>query len=88
MVHFYDIRMIAFGSREAMNYCALDDAFQMIGGAPSPGCGADSATKEARREERRKARRCKGPAAAYLNIQDPDRPSGIKLPDIPPMNSF
>jgi len=70
-----------------MNYCALDDAFQMIGGAPSPGCATDYATKEARREERRKARRCKGPAATYLDIQDPDRPAGIKLPDIPPMNS-
>ena len=57
-----------------MNYCALDDAFQAIGGAPSPGCLMDSATKAARKEERRKARRCKGPAATYLDL-DPDRPS-------------
>jgi len=40
-----------------MNYCALDDAFQSIG-AP-PGCINDSAAKAARKEGRRKARRCK-----------------------------
>lgn len=57
-----------------MNYCALDDAFQAIGGAPSPGCSMDAASKAARKEERRKARRCKGPAATYLDL-DPDRPS-------------
>ena len=69
-----------------MNYCALDDAFQALG-APSPGCIKDYASKEARKEERRKARRCKGPAATYLDINDPDRPAGTKLPDIPAMNS-
>lgn len=72
-----------------MNYCALDDAFQTIGGAPSPGCAADYATKMARKEERRKARRCKGPAAAYLDIEDkdPDRPSTNMAPPVPAMNS-
>lgn len=72
-----------------MNYCALDDAFQTIGGAPSPGCAADYATKMARKEERRKARRCKGPAAAYLDIEDkdPDRPSTNMAPPVPVMNS-
>jgi hypothetical protein len=71
-----------------MNGCALDDAFQTIGGAPSPGCAADYATKMARKEERRKARRCKGPAAEYLDIEDkdPDRQSFHKLPDVPSMN--
>lgn len=71
-----------------MNYCALDDAFQTIGGAPSPGCGADYATKMARKEERRKARRCKGPAATYLEIddRDPDRQHLNPLPDVPAMN--
>jgi hypothetical protein len=34
----------------------------------------DAASKAARKEERRKARRCKGPAATYLDL-DPDRPS-------------
>jgi len=81
-----NIRMLAFGSR-AMNYCDLDDAFQQIGGAPSPGCGTDYATRAARKEERRKARRCKGPAATYLDLdKDPDRQQFSKLPEIPPMN--
>ena len=70
-----------------MNYCDLDDAFQQIGGAPSPGCGTDYATRAARKEERRKARRCKGPAATYLDLdKDPDRQQFSKLPEIPPMN--
>jgi hypothetical protein len=72
-----------------MNYCALDDAFQAIGGgAPSPGCTNDYAGKAARREERRKAKRCKGPPAEYLDItdKDPDRQQLNKLPIIPAMN--
>jgi len=82
-----------------MNYCALDDAFQEIGGAPSPGCATDSyATKAARKEERKKARRCKGPPATYLDVNDtgpdqeqgqgpdPDRQQYNRGPDIPPMN--
>jgi hypothetical protein len=71
-----------------MNYCALDDAFQAITGAPSPGCTNDYAGKTARKEERRKARRCKGPLATYLDIsdKDPDRQQLNKLPEIPAMN--
>jgi hypothetical protein len=71
-----------------MNYCALDDAFQTIGSVPSPGCTNDYSAKMARKEERRKARRCKGPAAEYLDItdKDPDRQQLNKLPNIPPMN--
>jgi hypothetical protein len=71
-----------------MNYCALDDAFQTIGSAPSPGCTTDYATKAARKEERRKARRCKGPLATYLDVgdKDPDRQQLNKLPDVPAMN--
>jgi len=71
-----------------MNYCALDDAFQALNGAPSPGCTNDYAGKTARKEERRKARRCKGPLATYLDIsdKDPDRQQLNKLPDIPAMN--
>lgn len=68
-----------------MNYCALDDAFQAIGGAPSPGCSMDAASKAARKEERRKARRCKGPAATYLDL-DPDRQSA-QNETVPAMNS-
>jgi len=69
-----------------MNYCALDDAFQEIG-APSPGCANDVAAKTARKEERRKARRCKGPPASYLDIdKDPDRQQLNRLPYVPSMN--
>ena len=64
-----------------MNYCSLQDAFG------SPGCDSDSGGKEARKEERRKAKRCKGPAATFLDIKDPDRQAQNKLPDVPPMNS-
>jgi len=66
-----------------MNYCALEDAYQEIGGAPSPGCAMDTAIKAARKEERKKARRCKGPAATYFNIQEQD--SEHKA-DVPAMN--
>ena len=70
-----------------MNYCSLEDAFQ-IGGVPSPGCTNDYAAKAARKEERRKARRCKGPLATYLDIsdKDPDRQHLNKLPIVPAMN--
>jgi hypothetical protein len=61
-----------------MNYCSLNDAFG------SPGCDADG--KDARKEERRKAKRCKGPAATFLDVKDPDRQSLNKLPDVPPLN--
>jgi hypothetical protein len=77
MVHFYDIRMITMDSREAMNYCSLDDAFPAADGAPSPGCMNDQAARQARKEERRKMKRCK---------QDPDRQQYGKLPEVPPMN--
>ena len=66
-----------------MNYCSLEDAFQEE--APSPGCGSDQATKQARREERRKARRCKGPPATYLDL-DPDRQNHTPLPNVNAMN--
>ena len=69
-----------------MNYCALDDAFPSTGGAPSPGCRDDDATRAARKEERRKARRCKGPAATYLSL-DADRQQWAKGPDVPAMNA-
>jgi len=71
-----------------MNYCALDDAFHEAGTAPPPGCTSDYASKAARKEERKKARRCRGPPATYLNIdqQDPDRQHLTPPPIIPAMN--
>jgi len=71
--------MIAMDSRAAMNYCSLDDAFPTTEGAPSPGCTSDQAAKQARKEERRKIKRCKQ--------IDPDRQQYGKLPDVPAMNS-
>ncbi len=68
-----------------MNYCSLDDAFQTGG---SPGCSNDYAARAARKEERRKARRCKGPQMEFLGIdeKDPDRQHLTKLPIVPAMN--
>jgi len=77
MVHFYDIRMIVIGSREAMNYCSLEDAYPTTEGVPSPGCTSHDGAKQARKEERRK-RRCK---------VDPDRQQYGKLSDVPAMNA-
>jgi len=80
-----------------MNYCSLEDAFQ-----GTPGRAEDDAARQARKEERRKARRCKGPAATYLELdkdavyskdskdavysKDPDRQHLNPLPDVPAMN--
>jgi len=58
-----------------MNYCSLDDAF-----------GIASAGKEARKEERRKAKRCKGPPLTFLDPQDPDRQHLIRPAPVPAMN--
>lgn len=73
-----------------MNYCALDDAFQGSENYPSPGCERDYSSKEARREERRKAKKCRGPPLEFLNLgndnKDPDRQHISKLPQIPAMN--
>jgi len=71
-----------------MEYCSLDDAFQEIGGAPSPGCATDFSSRAARKEERRKARKGKTPAAAnYLQLEkDPDRQHLNPLPVVEAMN--
>jgi hypothetical protein len=66
-----------------MEYCSLDDAF---------GGTAAIAGQEARRQERKKAKRCKGPAMAFLDpdgayAPDPDRPSVVKQTPLPAMNS-
>lgn len=65
-----------------MNYCSLNDAFPNTEGVPSPGCMANDqqAAKQARKEERRKMKRCKGQGS------DPDRQQYGKLPDVPAMN--
>lgn len=76
-----------------MEYCSIDDAFPPIGGGPAnPGCKGNKAGDIARKEERKKARRCKGPPLTFLEgtgdapLTDPDRPALIPLPETPPMN--
>jgi hypothetical protein len=78
-----------------MNGCSLDAAFPSLEGPPAPGCSSNTASKEARREERRKAKRCKGPPLEFLNWQDsngdqsekdPDRQHLEKTHAVPPMN--
>lgn len=80
-----------------MEYCSLDDAFPPIGGGPaSSGCRGNKAGDIARKEERKKAKRCKGPPLTFLEgpgndgssypLTDPDRPALIPLPETPPMN--
>jgi hypothetical protein len=54
------------------DYCSLDDAFPASMSA-SPGCRGTSAPVAQSRSEAKKAKKCKGPQAAYLT--DPDRPS-------------
>lgn len=69
-----------------MNGCSLDDAFPMDDGAPSPGCQQPYSSKEARKEERRKAKKCRGPPMAFLDVKDPDRQHLNKVPEVPAMN--
>ena len=76
-----------------MEYCSLDDAFPPLGGGPaSTGCKGNKAGDIARREERKKAKRCKGPPLTFLEgsgnepVTDPDRPALIPLPETPPLN--
>lgn len=69
-----------------MNYCSLEDAFNL-----APGCSLnDTSAKEARREERRKAKRCKGPQLTFLEtqgeIKDPDRQHLERPKDVDAMN--
>lgn len=68
-----------------MMYCSLDAAFQ----SPSPGCTDTDASRQARKEERRKARKTKMiPMGSSIDpSRDPDRQHLIPLPDVPAMNS-
>jgi hypothetical protein len=76
-----------------MEYCSLNEAFPEIGGGPAPtGCNDNKAGAAARKEERKKAKRCKGPPLTFLEgsgdqpVTDPDRPALRPLPETPPMN--
>lgn len=76
-----------------MEYCSLNEAFPEVGGGPAPtGCKDNKAGSIARKEERKKAKRCKGPPLTFLDppgdepLVDPDRPALRPLPETPPMN--
>jgi hypothetical protein len=76
-----------------MEYCSIDDAFPVIGGGPAnTGCKGSKAGEVARKEERKKAKRCKGPPLTFLEgsgdmpLTDPDRPALRPLPETPPLN--
>ena len=63
-----------------MNYCSLEDAY----GGPG---SIDQANRIAKKDERRKAKRCKGPPLTFLGLdKDADRQHLNKLPDAPVMN--
>jgi hypothetical protein len=77
-----------------MEYCSLQDAFPEVGGGPAnPGCKGPQAGEVARKEERKKAKRCKGPPLTFLDppgdapLVDPDRPALRPMPEVPPLNT-
>ena len=77
-----------------MDLCGLDEAFGLIS-APSPSCSGTSAVTESRRNDRKKAKKCRGPQQTYLESDtsflgasktDPDRPSTKRLDPAPILN--
>ena len=75
-----------------MELCSIQDAFPDIqkGGNknPPPGCTDVVSSKEERKAARRKAKKCKGPAEEYWNLQDdvgtdPDRPAVKRMGELP-----
>ena len=78
-----------------MEYCSIEEAFPEPGSGPgSPGCLGSKAASLARKEERRKAKRCRGPPLTFLEapsgdapLVDPDRPALRPKPITPPLNA-
>jgi hypothetical protein len=75
-----------------MDGCSLQDAFP---GGPyaSANCIDNGQAEISRRQEKKKARRCRGPALTYLNdgynmvgSVDPDRPANKPMPLVPVLN--
>jgi hypothetical protein len=65
-----------------MEFCTIEDAFPDLG-----------SQKIARKEEKRRAKRCKGPALTYLEpdtgllpVTDPDRPAVKRMSEVSPIN--
>jgi hypothetical protein len=76
-----------------MDGCSLNDAFPS-GAFGSPGCQDRTSGDESRKQEKKKARRCRGPAANYLNNGmnnvgpiDPDRPATQRMDSVPQLNT-
>lgn len=69
-----------------MEYCSYEDAFPQLGPS-STGCADQKASYAARKEERKKAKKCKGPPLTFLDL-DPDRPAVQRVPEVPPMNEM
>lgn len=74
-----------------MDGCSLADAFPS-GASASAGCGDTRTAEESRRQEKKRARKCRGPALSYLNsgmnnvgAVDPDRQTA-KLEPVPELN--
>jgi len=85
--------------RAQMDLCSLDDAFGSLSAVtgkqkeetPNSGCLGNSAVVESRRQDRKKAKRCRGPPLNYIQSdmsmsQDPDRPSMQKMEPVPVLN--
>jgi len=74
-----------------MDGCSLNDAFPS-GAFASAGCMDNGTAEESRRQEKKKARKCRGPAQTYLNSGmnmvgsvDPDRLSK-RMDPVPELN--
>ena len=75
-----------------MDGCSLADAFPS-GASASAGCIDTRTAEESRRQEKKRARKCRGPALSYLNsgmnsvgAVDPDRQSS-KMSPVPELNT-
>lgn len=75
-----------------MDGCSLVDAFP-TGAFASAGCMDNGSAEESRRQEKKKARKCRGPAMTYLNSGmnmvgsvDPDRPATKRMDPVEAIN--
>jgi len=77
-----------------MDGCSLDVAFPS-GAFASAGCMDNGTAEESRRQEKKKARKCRGPALTYLNsgmnmvgAVDPDRPATKRMDPVDSLNEM
>ncbi len=76
-----------------MEGCSLSDAFPS-GPVGTADCSSTATAVESRRQEKKRARKCRGPHATYLDggmnmvgPVDPDRQTVKPPPEVPAMNS-